>query len=86
MPLKPIADEAVDQISDAISAKLSDAELEHVLKIVEQAVIDSAVSTSQKCAGVVKVHTGNEADLAHKIAEKLKQAETALIANLMGMR
>ncbi len=86
MTLKPIADKAVAQICKTVSVPMSDDERASVSRIVEQAVIDAAVRTSQECAGVVKFHTGPEADLAHKIAEKFKQAETALVANLTGMR
>ncbi len=86
MTLKPIADKAVVQICNTVAAQMSDDERASVSRIVEQAVIDAAVSASKECAGVVKFHTGPEADLAHKIAEQLKLAETALIANLMGMR
>ncbi len=86
MTLKPIADKAVDQICKTVAAPMSDDERETVSRIVEQAIIDAAVSASQQCAHVVKFHTGHEADLAHKIAEQLKLKETALIANLMGMR
>ena len=69
MTLKPIADKAVDQICNTVSAPMSDDERETVSRIVEQAIIDAAVSASQQCAHVVKFHTGHEADLAHKIAD-----------------
>ena len=86
MPLQPIAEKAVDRISEALSVSLSEEERDKISKIVEQAVIDSAVSTSQRCAHVVGAHLEHEEDKAHKLAERLKQEETALVANLMGMR
>ena len=86
MTLKPIADEAVAKICEVVSTPMTNDEHASVSRVVEQAVIDAAVSASQKCASVVKFHTGHEADLAHKVAEQLKLTETALIANLMGMR
>jgi len=86
MTLKPIVDKAVVQICNTIAAQLSEDERTSISRIVEQVAIDAAVSTSQACAGIVKFHSGPEADTAHKIAEELKLAETALIANLMGMR
>lgn len=86
MSLKPIADKAVVQICNTIAAQLSDDEKASISRIVEQVVIDTTASTSKECAGIVKFHSGPEADIAHKIAEELKLAETALIANLMGMR
>ena len=86
MALKSIADEAVVQIGETLLATMSNNERASVSRIVEQAVIDAATSASENCVKVVKFHTGHEADLAHKIAEELQLAETALIANLMGMR
>ena len=86
MSLKPIADKAAGQIFSAISTQLSDDEKANVSRIVEQVVIDTAASTSKECAGIVKFHSGPEADIAHKIDQELKLAETALIANLSGMR
>lgn len=86
MTLKPIADKAVEQICKTVSASISDDERKNVSRIVEQAVIDAAISTSQECVSVAKFHAGPEADLAHKIAEQVKLKETALIANLMGLR
>jgi hypothetical protein len=35
---------------------------------------------------VVGAHLEHEEDKAHQISERLKKEETALIANLMGMR
>ncbi|MCP4319574.1 MAG: hypothetical protein GY789_27215 [Hyphomicrobiales bacterium] len=86
MPLQPIADKAVDRISEALTISLSEDERAKISKIVEQAVIDSAVSASQRCAHVVGAHLEHEEDKAHQIAERLKHEETVLIANLMGMR
>jgi hypothetical protein len=84
MALQPIADKAVQQISETIS--LSAEDRQRISRIIEQAVIDSAVSTSQRFAHVVGSHLEHEEDKAHRIRERMKQEETALIANLMGMR
>ncbi len=86
MPLQSISDNAVAQICEAVSTPMSDDERARVAKIVEQAVVDSAVSMSQRCVTVVNTHAEHETDLAHKIAKKLEQEETALVANLMGLR
>lgn len=86
MALQPIAEKAVQSINDTLSVSLSEEDREKIARIVEQAVIDSAVSASQRCATVVGAHLEHEEDKAHQITETLKREETALIANLMGMR
>ena len=86
MPLKQLADKAIDQISGSISAALSDDERARVSHIVEQAIIDAVSQLHVRYEGVVKAQTGPEADTAHKIAEEMRQAQTALIANLSAMR
>lgn len=86
MPLKTIAEGAVKQICEQVLVSLSDDERIAVQRIVEQAIVDATVSATQRCHRIVRQQTGPEADLAHKIAEEIRDAETALIANLMGMR
>ena len=86
MALQPIAKLAVQGINEILSVFLSDAHRERISRIVEQAAIDPAVSASQCCAVVIGTHLEHEEDKAHQISERLKKEETALIANLMGMR
>ncbi|MEM9108154.1 MAG: hypothetical protein AAGC96_21140 [Pseudomonadota bacterium] len=86
MALQSIVEKAAQRINETLSVPLSEEDRQAIARIVEQAVIDSAVSASQRCASVVGVHLEHEEDKAHQISEKLKREETALIANLMGMR
>lgn len=86
MPLKPLADDAVDRIAKAISATLSDAERDAVARIVEQAIIDAVTDVTRRCADATSRHVGHDADKAHKIAEELKLQQTALVSNLEGLR
>lgn len=85
MSLKSVADKAVNQICEAASP-VSEEERAAIAKIVEKAVVDAAVGASQRCAHIIGSHFEHEEDKAHQLAERLKQEETALIANLMGMR
>lgn len=86
MPLKQLADDAVEQISESISASLSDDERDRVSKIVEQAITNAVRHMHERYEGVVKVQTGPEADTAHKIAEEMRKAQSVLISNLCAMR
>ena len=86
MPLQSIANRAVEEILDAVSAPIGSDERDKIKKIIEQAIIDASVTTSQQCGEAVNRNAGPDDDLAHKYAEKIKQTEKALIANLMGLR
>ena len=86
MPLKNLADDAVIQISQAVSGPISDAETHVISKIIEQALIKAVNQASEQCTSAAVVCCGPEADLAHKIAEEVDRAQYALIANLTSMR
>ncbi|MEM6462113.1 MAG: hypothetical protein AAF724_09375 [Pseudomonadota bacterium] len=81
-----IVEKAVKRIEEVLPSNPSTQERAQIAKIVEQAVIDSAASMSQRYAHVVGAHLEHEEDKAHQLAERIKQEETALIANLMGLR
>ncbi len=86
MPLKGIAEDAVEKICEKVPVSLSDDERNAVQQIVERAIADATVKATQQCHEIAIQQSGPEADLVHKIAEKIQLAETALIANLTGMR
>ena len=86
MPLKQLADAAVEKIARTVSASLSDDERAQVSQIVEQAIIDAVTHVHERYEDVVKVQSGPEADTAHKIAQEMAQARIALVANLSSMR
>ena len=86
MSLKSLADEAMTQISKAVSNPLSKEEREAVSRIVQHSLIKAVNQATEKCTTAAVVCCGPEADLAHKIAEEAERAEIALIANLTSMR
>ena len=86
MPLKQLADEATAKIADCLPEAPGDDTQAKISTIVEQAIIDAVTHMHDHYADVVRLQSGPEADLAHKIAREMKQAQTALIANLSAMR
>jgi hypothetical protein len=63
------------------------AELEaQVVKVIEQTMIDTLLEEGERCAKVAMDCCSPDRDLAHKVADKIRQANTALIANLSSMR
>ena len=86
MSLRKIADEALNTIDKTTGGELSKSQKQEVLKIIEQALADSAESVSATHREVTVICCGPEADLAHKIAEESDLALAALTANLMSLR
>jgi phosphoribosylamine-glycine ligase len=86
MSLKSLADEAMTQISKAVSNPLTKEEADTVSRIIQHSLIKAVNQAAEKCTTAAVVCCGPEADLAHKIAEEAERAEIALIANLTSMR
>lgn len=59
---------------------------EEVSQIVEKALVAAVEDTRTRCVDVVHGCCEEDQDLAHKIAREIELKETALIANLSGMR
>ncbi len=63
------------------------AELEaQVVKVIEQTMIDTLLEEGERCAKVAMDCCSADRDLAHKVADEIRRANTALIANLSSMR
>ena len=86
MNLKNLANEAVSEIDRSMPNELTEAESAAIAKIVENTLVEAVSQTSRSCRDAAVVCCGPEADMAHKIAEEVKLARKALIANLMGPR
>ena len=86
MDLAKISDRVTKALDDAISADLAPDERAEILKIVQQALIDTSKRTHTQCKEVAVVCCGPEADLAHKIQEQMDKKRDMLIANLTSMR
>lgn len=86
MPLKKLANDATDKIAECLTESLGAEERAKIAAIVEQAIIDAVEHVHERYEGVVKAQAGPEADIAHKIAQHMKQERTSLVANLSAMR
>ncbi len=69
--------QAAQEISDAISSSLTEDEQAKVSKIVERALLEAIGEAVKGCKSAAVVCCGPEADLAHKIAEKIELKRTA---------
>jgi hypothetical protein len=86
MPLKKLADDATEKIAQCVPGGLGAEARAQIAAIVEQAIIDAVEHVHERYEGVVKAQAGPEADIAHKIAQHMKQERTAFVANLSAMR
>ena len=86
MSLKNLADQAVVEIDKSLPEELNEEQTATIARIVENTLIEAVSQTSRSCRDAAVVCCGPEADMAHKIAEEVKLARKALIANLMGPR
>lgn len=86
MDLKARAQLAVEQACDALSATLSEEELKKVVTIIEAAMRDAVQAATTESSRAASACCEADQDMAHKIANEIKRAQTALIANLQAMR
>ena len=86
MDLAKLSDRVTQALDEAISADLPAEERDAILKIVQQALLDTSKRTHTACSEAAVVCCGPEADLAHKIQEEMDKKRDMLIANLMSMR
>lgn len=86
MTFRSKSEAAAKAVFTALEITPGDAQMAAVTKVIEQAVIETAVEVNQRCATVAKKCCSADQDLAHKIAKEIDQAHIALIANLSAMR
>ena len=80
------AEEAAKSVFEAVGVNPTPDQSEQIAKIIEAAMIDAYRDSAERCATVAKACCSPDRDLAHKVADEIKRSNTALIANLSGMR
>lgn len=75
-----------EKLDEAIEAEFSAEERAAIRKIVRKALLDATAHTHEVTKKAAVACCGPEADLAHKIQERMDQERDMLVANLMGMR
>lgn len=86
MAIERLTEETVAKIARALTSKLSNEDASELSNIVEQALVDAVRELTHRYREAAVSAVGADADKAHKIAEGLRQAQTAIIANLQGLR
>ncbi len=86
MDLRARAKLAVDQACNALSAELSDDDMEKVTSIIEAAMRHAVEAAEAESRKVISDCCEADQDMAHKITSEIKRANIALVANLQGLR
>jgi len=86
MSFREQADQAVQEIAAAFGAAPTPEQAKTAADIIEQAIIDSYRDGAERSAHAAMACCAEDRDLAHKVADEIRRANTALIANLSSMR
>lgn len=79
------ADKAARDIAAKLSM-LSEEQRADVRKIIEEAILASVHDAVQQCRDAATTACAKDSAMMQQINDEIKRAETALIANLSGMR
>ena len=86
MSLGSRAEKATTSIAELLGSDLDPEHAKEIKKIVEAAMIDAYRDCTERNAKAALQVCEPDLDKAHKIAEEMRRANTALIANLSAMR
>ena len=86
MSLGTRAEMAAAAVVELLGAELSPEQNTEVKKIIETAMIDAYRDCTERNAQAALQVCDPDLDKAHKIADEMRRANTALIANLSSMR
>jgi hypothetical protein len=80
------AERAADAIGGLLKASPDAAQAKAMADTIEREIIEAVLAESERCVKVARTCCSPDLDKAHKIAEEIKRAHTALVANLSSLR
>ncbi len=86
MTFRTQAEQTARAIVDTLGAAPDAAQSKQVTDLIERAIIASYQDAAGRCANVAREFCGADKDLAHKVADEIRRANIALIANLSSLR
>ena len=86
MNFREQADKAAGAVAEAFGAAPTTKQAKAAADVIEQAIIVSYQDAAERCAKVASDCCAADRDLAHKVADQIQLANTALIANLSSLR
>lgn len=84
--LRKRAEETARSLFETIQFGASPGQSRQAVDLIEEAMLDAYRDCAERCAQVALDCTSEDRDLAHKIADEIRRANTALIANLSSLR
>ncbi|HEC14449.1 MAG TPA: hypothetical protein ENI72_01705 [Rhodospirillales bacterium] len=86
MRLKKLAEQTSRDVAEVMAAPPTDAEAKKIVALIEHAIVKAVLETGRRHLDVAVACCSPDRDMAHKISEKLNQANAVLIANLSSLR
>ncbi len=86
MSFREQADKAAQAVAEALGATQTPEQAKAAAEIIERAIIDSYQNAAAHDAKVASNCCASDRDLAHKVADEIRRANIALIANLSSLR
>ena len=80
------AERTAQAVAKLLQAESTPEQSKAAADLIERAIIDSYQDAAEHCAKVARECCSADRDLAHKVAEEIRRANTALIANLSSLR
>ena len=86
MHFRTRAEYAADVISGLLKTSPNADQSKAIADAIEKEIIEAVLDESERCVKVAHTCCSPDPDKAHKIAEGIKRAHTAVIANLSSLR
>ena len=86
MNLEKLTSRVTRELEVALSDDLSQAKRDEIHDIIHRAMLDASKRTTREMKETAVIAVGPEADLAHKLQEKMDKKRDVLVSNLMAMR
>ena len=86
MSFRKEADKTTSAVAKALGAAPTPEQAKAVAELIEQAIVESYQDAASRHAAVASECCAEDQDLAHKVADEIRRANIALIANLSSLR
>ncbi len=86
MDFKERADISARAICEILQVDVNENTRRQVAEIVEGSMLDAVLEDGERYTKLVMHHCAADRDLAYKITEDIRRAQTALVTNLTSMR
>ena len=86
MTFREQAEQTAQAVAKLLQAESTPEQSKEAAELIERAIIESYRDAAERCATVARECCSADRDLAHKVAEEIRRANTALIANLSSLR